>query len=250
MRFSRRIKNYFVHLRALATPDYSSPMTISARLPAQRQHLSRRRRPTLIFDDHLGSAARRAAAPLVVDDHLGSAASRAASPLIVDDPTSARPPAERQQPSSSMTTSTRPPAGQRHPSSSTTILARPPVERQHPSCPSSSRPSGCRHGCPLTEPGRRAAAGTLRGAKADIILAHEEPPQNDNTDMAFYERPTTSATAPSWLALHIQAQRFKPNTDSTMTLPQRRQGHKRLQGGERRRYRAAASRDESGNMNC
>ena len=60
-------------------------MTISARLPAQRQHLSRRRRPTLIVDDHLGSAARRAAAPLVVDDHLGSAASRAAAPLIVDD---------------------------------------------------------------------------------------------------------------------------------------------------------------------
>ena len=98
-------------------------------------------------------------------------------------------------------------------------------------------------GCPLTEPGRRAGAGTLRGAEADIILAHEEPPQNDNTDMAFYERPTTSATAPSWLALHIQAQRFKPNTDSTMTLPRRRQGHKRLQGGERRRYRAAASYD-------
>ena len=142
----------------------------------------------------LGSAASRAAAPLSVDDHLGSAAGRAAAPLIVDN----------------------------HLGSAAGGAAAPLV-------PIILTPIWLQAwiaGCPLTEPGRRAAAGTLRGAEADIILAHEEPPQNDNTDMAFYERPTTSATAPSWLALHIQAQRFKPNTDSTMTLPRRRQGHK------------------------
>ena len=38
----------------------------------------------------------------------------------------------------------------------------------------------------------RAAAGTLRGAE-DVILAHEEP-QNDNTNMAFYELPMMMMT--------------------------------------------------------
>ena len=37
------------------------------------------------------------------------------------------------------------------------------------------------------------AAGTLRSAEADVILAHEEP-QNDNTNMAFYERPMMTMT--------------------------------------------------------
>jgi len=148
----------------------------------------------LLIDYYFCSATSRAAAPLVVDDHLGSAASRAAAPLIVDN----------------------------HLGSAAGGAAAPLV-------PIILTPIWLQAwiaGCPLTEPGQRAVAGTLRGAEADIILAHEEPPQNDNTDMAFYERPTTSATAPSWLALHIQAQRFKPNTDSTMTLPRRRQGHK------------------------
>jgi len=34
----------------------------------------------------------------------------------------------------------------------------------------------------------------LHGAEADVILAHEEP-QNDNTNMVFYERPMTTMTA-------------------------------------------------------
>jgi len=36
------------------------------------------------------------------------------------------------------------------------------------------------------------AAGTLRGAEA-YVIAHEEP-QNDNTNMAFYERPMMTMT--------------------------------------------------------
>jgi len=75
------------------------------------------------------------------------------------------------------------PAEQRHPSSSTTTFARPPAERRHPSSSTTTSPR---------PPAERRHSLTV-----------DDP----------FSSATGGATAPSWLALHIQAQRFKPSID-------------------------------------
>ncbi|KAG2582264.1 hypothetical protein PVAP13_6KG098535 [Panicum virgatum] len=75
------------------------------------------------------------------------------------------------------------PAEQRHTSSSTTTFARPPVERRHPSSSTTTSPR---------PPAERRHPLTV-----------DDP----------FSSATGGATAPSWLALHIQAQRFKSSID-------------------------------------
>ena len=75
------------------------------------------------------------------------------------------------------------PAEQRHPSSSTTTSARPPAERRHPSSSTTTSPR---------PPAERRHSLTV-----------DDP----------FSSATGGAMAPSWLALHIQAQRFKPSID-------------------------------------
>ena len=75
------------------------------------------------------------------------------------------------------------PAEQRHPSLSTTTFARPPAERRHPSSSTTTSPR---------PPAERRHPLTV-----------DDP----------FSSATGGATAPSWLALHIQAQRFKPSID-------------------------------------
>ena len=92
-------------------------------------------------------------------------------------------PAEQRHPSSSTTTFARPPAERRHSLSSTTTSARPPAERRHPSSSTTTSPR---------PPAERRHPLTV-----------DDP----------FSSATGGATAPSWLALHIQAQRFKPSID-------------------------------------
>jgi len=75
------------------------------------------------------------------------------------------------------------PAEQRHPSLSTTTFARPPAERRHPSSSTTTSPR---------PPAERRHSLTV-----------DDP----------FSSATGGATAPSCLALHIQAQRFKPSID-------------------------------------
>ena len=75
------------------------------------------------------------------------------------------------------------PAEQRHPSLSTTTFARPPAERRHPSSSTTTSPR---------PPAERRHSLTV-----------DDP----------FSSATGGATTPSWLALHIQDQRFKPSID-------------------------------------